>query len=201
MRTIAIALFSMTFLAAAHADPSFTLNPSSGIIFGSPGSTVGWGFDLTSDPSLWVTVTSSMVLIEDNPLGVYSDFIGLQGGPFGGALQPNAPDWIENFNAATQSGLGGYAIDPLTPAGQIDDGLLLVEYETFSENPATCGSCYVATGEFFEDFTIQTVATPEPSFAILLGFGLLGLGVALKHRSLARQSASRVTARCCDDAR
>ena len=51
-------LFSSAILLAAgcalHADVSIALDPPSGNIVGPAGSDAGWGFSMTSDPTLFV---------------------------------------------------------------------------------------------------------------------------------------------------
>lgn len=163
MRTIRLLLLLSPFAAGpAYADSLLALSPMDGVVSGAPGQTVGWGFDLTADSTNWTSITGSFILFDSNPgLGLYSDFIGPQGGPSGGVLPPAAPDWMESFDAGAATGLGSYAISSLASAGQSDSGAFLVEYETFSDNPATCGSCFVSSGTFVENFTVNVA--PEPS--------------------------------------
>lgn len=178
MKTILTLSVALSVAAgAAHAGVVLSLIPANGVISGAPGQTIGWGFDLTSDPTDWTSITGTIDLSESNPLGVFTDFIGPQGGPSGGALDPGAPDWIQAFSGSLFTGLGSYAIDPFAPVGQTDNGMFLVQYESFSADPATCGSCLVSSGTLFENFTINTVAapTPEPSSWLILLTGALAL--------------------------
>jgi hypothetical protein len=165
----------LTIAAAAAAGP-ITLIPQDGTIAGLAGSTVGWGFQLPADAVNWISITGVVTLGEDNPaLGVFTDFISPQGGPDFGALAPAGPAWEQNFDAANFQGFGSYTIDPGAIAGDHNSGTFLVLYETFTDNPATCGSCFDSSGTAFLDFRVDVVAAPEPGTALLAG---LALGIA-----------------------
>ena len=106
-------LMLCTVLAGSlAAAPVFTLTPADGAISGAPGSTVGWGFSLTSDSSRWLTVVGSLLLTESDPsLGFYTDYIGGLGGPLNFALPPHDPQWTLRFYEANAEGVGGYTIE------------------------------------------------------------------------------------------
>jgi hypothetical protein len=169
-------VFALVAISASvsQAATMLTLNPSSGDITGAPGDTVGWGFDLTSDSTDWTTITAVTPILESNPgLGMFLDFFSPQGGPVNGSLAPGAPDWVESFDATTFSGFGSYTIDPAAQIGDSDSGLFLVEYEQFNGDPSVCGSCFVTSGTFLQNFSVTTT-TPEPS-----GFLMAIMGAAL----------------------
>lgn len=175
MKTTLTILLSLTLGGAAHAAPLLTLNPSVGPAYAQPGDTTGWGFTLTADPLEWTTIIGTVVLNQTLPtLGQFTDFISGQGGPLGGVLGPGAPDWVQYFDPFSGTGFGSYRIDPSALPGDVDTGTFLVLYETFSDNPNTCGSCFTGSGALTVDYAV--VATPEPSTWVL---GLLGVaGVA-----------------------
>jgi hypothetical protein len=187
MRTIlSVTLLLSAAMSVAHAGPALILNPIDGVISGSPGETVGWGFDLTADPDNWTTIIGTIPLFESNPgMGMFTDFMSPQGGPVGGALPANTPDWIQTFDANAFTGFGGYTIDPLAAIGDSDIGMFLVQYEQFSDDPTTCGQCFLASGEFFVDFTVNTVSpAPEPASSVTMlgGAGLVALAALIKRR-------------------
>ncbi len=183
MKTSLILILLFVTMTVAQATPSFALNPLDGAISGAPGDTVGWGFHLTADSTDWVSVIGTLILTETNPLGVFTDFIGPQGGPSSGVLAPGDPDWIQDFDPVGVLGLGSYVIDPATPVGQIDSGTFLIQYETFSDNPATCGSCFLSSDQFMQDFTIGTVSSaPEPATwsITLVGVAIIACLILMK---------------------
>ncbi len=97
--------------SCSQAAPILTLDPANGNIAGSAGSTVGWGFDLPSDPTNSLTIISSFLTNQTNAaLGNYVDLIAGQGGPDAGLVDPGAADWIEPFlfsaDPANQTGAG-----------------------------------------------------------------------------------------------
>jgi MYXO-CTERM domain-containing protein len=177
-------------LVAASAGVSqaatvLTLNPPSGDITGVPGETVGWGFDLSSDPTDWTTITAVTPIFETNPgLGSFLDFFSPQGGPVNGSLAPGAPDWVESFDSTAFSGFGSYTIDPAAQIGNSDSGVFLVQYEQFNGDPAVCPSCFVSSGTFLQNFSVT--ATPEPS-----GFVMALMGAALVWLPSRRRRRSR----------
>ena len=139
-----------------------TLDPPDGLIQGEPGATVGWGFTLTSDPSSWISVVTTALLTESDPaLGTYTDYAGLVGGPTNGVLAPGAPDWTVAL------GLGAYTIDAGATPGDLDAGLLDLNYETFSADPNLCSNCGTGFGDLLVPFQVEAV--PEPGGVWLTG--------------------------------
>jgi hypothetical protein len=184
MKIVCIAACIGLSIGVIQAQPNLTLAPSDGLIFGAPGATVGWGFDLTADLNNWATIIATTPLNETNPnLGSYLDFISLQGGPSNGALSPGAPDWAESFDTNTFSGFGSYTIGSNAQVGDFDSGQFLVEYELFSGDPSICTNCFVSSGVFLENFTVAV--SPEPgTWALMLG-GCAAIG-GLVRRSRGR---------------
>jgi hypothetical protein len=182
-------LMSLTLLAGpaiSFASPVLTLDPPSGDISGQAGSTVGWGFRLTSDGTGWISVIGTVALFETNPaLGSFTDFIGPQGGPVSGALAA-AADWVQLFDLSAASGLGAFAIDPGAQIGDSDSGTFRVLYETFTDNPATCGGCMDGVGSVDVGFSVTAAATvsatPEPGSWVLVAGGIWWLGSRRRRR-------------------
>jgi hypothetical protein len=176
---LVLSILALTAGLSAYAGPTLTVIPSSGSIQGFPGTTVGWGFTLTSDPVDWISVVTSSLLIESDPgLGTYTDFAGLQGGPVNGVLAPNAPDWTETFDPVNMLGLGSYTIGS---GFGTDAGLLDLNYETFSADPNTCTNCATGFADLLVAFQVSSV--PEPSAVWLVGLALPLLWLRLRRLS------------------
>ncbi len=174
---LCLSILALAAAVPSAAGPVLTLDPPGGTIQGAPGSTVGWGFTLTSDSTSWISVVTSALIDETNPLlGTYTDFAGLLGGPDNGVLDPNTAPWTEAFDNTNMLGIGAYVIDPGAVPGDSDSGLLDLNYEAFSTDPNICPTC--ATGFFdlqvpFEVDVTASQSAPEPSAAWLIGLGLL----------------------------
>ena len=146
-----------------------------GKIAGLPGDFLGWGFTVEADPSLWISFVTSFTIDETNPsVGIYSDFIGNEGGPTNFELAPGAPDWTQSFDAISQTGLGVFSIDPNALMGSRDSGKIRVLYDAFAQDPNVCDGCTGALGQFDVPFQV-TVGAPEPSAWLLAGLGLAAL--------------------------
>ncbi len=192
MKTILL----LTLLAAgtALADPALLIypQPDGAAINGAPGQAVGWGFKLTGDSSNWVSITGSLLLFETNPgIGFYNDLIGLQGGPTGGALAPNAT-WQQGYDAWKREGLGEFVIDALAMPGDSNGGGLLVLYELFSADPNVCGSaCLNGSGSILVPFNVNVTAAPavpEPGTGLLFALAAAtGGGLLLLNRTKVRR--------------
>ena len=174
------------------AGPIIQLDPADGVLTGTPGSTVGWGFTIQSDPLQWISFEGSFLMNETNPgLGVYTDLIGASGGPLDFILPAGAPAWTQIFSDAAQTGAGSYALSPASLAGDQNAGVLRVLWVAYSANPYTCGSCFA--GSFQQDFNFQVAAAdapsqvaPEPAtLSVVLIAGAMFLGRkmhAVRHR-------------------
>ncbi len=150
-----------------------TLSPA-GSVPGAPGTAVGWGFTLTSDPSEWIAVIGSFTTGETNPsVGFYFDLIGSQGGPAGGVLPAGDPDWVQDFDLGALTGVGFFQILPDAPVSSANSGNIHVLYERFADDPAVCGDCYVDSGELVVPFSfVVDTEVPEPGTGALFGAAL-----------------------------
>lgn len=166
------------------------LNPVT--LTGSPGQTVGWGFDMTPDPVFYLSVSAAFIDSESNPaLGVFSDFISLSGGPVGGVLAPGSPNWTESYDSAALKGFGEYFIDSNAVPGDTNLGQFLVILLRYSGDPNSCGSCFVDSQFALVDFGVNvSEPVPEPASGAAAGiFAALLIG---RYRTSRRCSASQV---------
>lgn len=185
MKKIFILLFALGVPLGLplNAGPVIQLNPVDGAVTGTPRGTTGWGFTVESDSLQWISFVGSFLMGETNPaLGVYTDRIGVSGGPVDFTLPAAASTWTQIFNDAAQTGIGAYALSPASLPGDENSGVLRVQWAVYTADPYSCGSCFV--GSFHQDFDVQVTVTeapaevvPEPatlSVVLLAGTVLLG---------------------------
>ncbi len=189
-KQITLSTYILLGLAAScsQAAPILTLDPANGNIAGGAGSTVGWGFDLQSDPTNYLTIISSFLTGETYAsLGNYVDLIASQGGPDAGLVDPAAGDWVQPFffgaNPAAQTGVGAFQISSLAQAGDTDSGFIQIDWELDSAS-AGCPGCFVSSGTILAPFQV-TVVTPSPEPAT---YGLFLLAACAGYLSYRRRA-------------
>lgn len=161
-------------LAIPSSAATLTLGTSD--LEGVPGSTVSWSFSAKADQVNYVTYVASLLLFESNSsIGFYEDNIGMLGGPVNFLLPPGSPDWREIA--------GRYWIDPSAIAGAKNEATLRILFETYSDNPAKCRSCFVSSGWSDYAVSVSVAAIPEPGTALLLLGALAGMGAARRRSS------------------
>ena len=148
--------------------PILQLNPSGGLIAGSPGATIGWGFTLTNSSDYLVVTGSSFT--PPSLYGVYQDYIGtynlLVVGP-----SPESPVVSQSFSSTFLSGVGAFTINSTAPFGAAVTGDLVVHYSLFSQDPNTPNfdpitSLLVTDASISQPTAVDVV--PEPCSLFLL---------------------------------
>lgn len=184
MRLIKLLCLASTLLPASLLAATVTLDPSDGNITGLAGQPIGWGFTIINNsPVEWISFTESILVGESNPLlGVYSDFVGPQGGPTTFSVQP-LDTWTESFSDASQTGIGEYLIDPSAVSGAQDSGVIRVMWEQFAGDPSTC-NCSPAAFSQDVPFQLTVSNAPEPGAAWLAAVGCVWL---LRRRRLSAE--------------
>lgn len=115
-----------------------------------------------SDPNFDLFFTSSFVLNETNPIGSYTDQIGLDGGPVDFYLPFDyGQPWVTT--------LGFYEVSPFATPGSSTTGTIRVQYERRAaggEDIAGCESCYLDVP--FSATAEPQSEVPEPSTVSVL---------------------------------
>ena len=181
MHKLLISLILATAAALSADTISLDLDPLGGSISGAPGSTIGWGFTLTNSSTSWISVTSSALTFETNPLlGSYVDFIGLQGGPAPSFAVAPSSFWTETFDNVSQ-GIGSYTIPNSAELSAEDSGSILVSFDLFNSDPSDGGN-QTGSSSVSAPFTVDVAPiapVPEPSSLALTVTGrALGLLLA-----------------------
>lgn len=160
----------------AAALPLIELTAPGGDLKGLPGETVGWGFRLQAQPLEWLSFIGSALVAETVPgAGSYTDLIGLAGGPAGGVLPAGNTVWRMPYDGVSQ-GLGQYTLAATAVPGTVNQATLRVLFERYSDNPFTCGSCFIDVGQADLAVSVRVLTPPVPepgTLALWLG----GVGV------------------------
>jgi hypothetical protein len=167
--------------SALMASPLLTLTPG-GLLSGTPGSTVGWGFTLTNDLN-WIEVAQAQFCL-DSPLNnpcfnASAHFVDIISnppndvivGPSGSVSQPYAP--------LSFMGLGSFLIAPGALAGSSVVGNILLTYNEFDGDPNANGN-QIGFNEAISAaarVTATAGTVPEPATWELAGIALAGFGV------------------------
>lgn len=184
MRRTVIAFLLLAAAATLAQGGAFTLAPvpSPGPLMGLPGTTVGWGFEVTyqadSNPDVWMALTGSDYF-GGIAFGAYADLLAANFyvfGPTPGSV-PVAWDGLGG-------GLGEFQIYPSTPVGLIP-GTISVYYALFSEDPNVNPDSFLGEATF-GPLQANVVATPEPGSALLLGAAALPIALAIRRRRARR---------------
>jgi len=194
---------------AATAGPLFSLDPGNGQLQGSPNGTVGWGFIVNPNALNWISLTGSAVQnLSPTLVGDYVDLIGATGGPVNFVLPPGITPWVQAFDTGLGTGAGSFLIASGAAIGSTETGEIVVFYDEFSDDPNTCGSCYLDSNSSAAPFRIDVVAAataPEPGTGVLLA--LLALAMALhfftasgpKGPSVLRRANSTLKSDCLNE--
>lgn len=159
-------LLTLLLLTAAQGTAAPLLSIASPDLPGQPGQSVTWQLQILPDPVQYVTFTATVLIIESNPaLGIYSDELGLVGGPFHSALAPSLDLWTTT--------LGSYLI--AGPAGQSNAMTVRVLWEAYSGDPYYCDACFASSGFTDLNVSVSTESVPEPGSVVLVGVAGLAL--------------------------
>lgn len=128
-----MAILALLHVSQAGAATVFELDPASGALSGAPGATVGWGFSLTNDAGFLVVTGATFE--SGTTLGTFTDFISAPGNFFVVGPVPEPDKVVQPFNAANQTGLGSFHIDPTATVNTTISGQLVLTYDLFARSP------------------------------------------------------------------
>lgn len=126
------ALFAALCLApAAQAAPLLLLDSAN--ISGTAGSTIGWGFTLSSDMH-YLTV-ANVALLPAPSIGVFNDMLALRPLFEVGPAPVPALSVMEGFDIGLGTGIGSFTIDSGAPTGAVAYATLYVVYNLYNVSP------------------------------------------------------------------
>jgi hypothetical protein len=172
-RSVLTLMAAAAFAVCAHADDlSLTLIPSSGVVAGPQGSTLGWGFTLTDTGPYYVLLTDSYVVVNQN-IGTYTDYISNPSNFYVAGPNPESQTINSPWNQSALTGTGELDLYPTDSSGSFS-GTLYVDYNLFTEdpnNPNFDPSSQVGDLFTFSD-PVQVTITPEPASWFLMSLPL-----------------------------
>lgn len=163
--------------------PTLTLTPANGALWGTPGTTVGWGFTLTNNTSY--TLYQTNVYADGSlygsggttALGVFRDEIAIWSDGQGISLAPGA-HYTGSFEGG--NGIASFAISTLATWGIPAEGLIKMDYELY-DNSDPDNPIFQDTGTLIAEYLGQPVTAsvniPEPSTLSLVSLALIFLGM------------------------
>jgi hypothetical protein len=165
--------------SAAHAAP-FTLSllPPDGVISGTPGSTIGWGYTLTNDSdSDWLMLTG----LGADPFEHATADASLFTAPI---LAPGATITVA-YDATAFTGLFQLTWDNTAPIGFTNSGHFVLSAEFWDGDPLDLTSSFVALALDqlvpYSAFVSTPIETPVPEPGTLL-LTAAGAGLLLRRR-------------------
>jgi hypothetical protein len=159
-----------------YADPytyTFKLIPESGAIEGAPGSTIGWGYEITNnDTTSWLATTGleADAFARATPNSSLFDFPVVEPG------QTLSVPYDGN------NGLYELTWDANAPGGFINSGIFTLRVEWY-DNPDLNGLPLQSAEDqvgYSAKVTGSQVPVPEPASILLMASGLIGCAVLRK---------------------
>jgi hypothetical protein len=175
MKPIIFCLLSCLTAVLASANSVFSPIPSNGVVSGSDGAVVGWGFGVTEvNPNDWLVLTGSS-FTGSTLNGSYLDYLSLPTAPlYVAGPAPESSFVTQSWIESSQLGLGEFDIGAVASPGPID-GNIIVHYSVFSQDPNDPNfdpdtDTVIADATFSEPVEIDVLATvPEPAvFGLVL---------------------------------
>jgi hypothetical protein len=176
LATTAVLLLGGTTSFAAPMTYTFSTDPSSGSIQGTPGSTIGWGYSITNNDSTDWLVT---VNLTSNPFADGVPDASIFDFPI---IAPGATAFLP-YDPIVGTGLFALTWSSSAPIGFTNSGVFTLNAEWWTGDP-------FAGGTFIQDAVEETAtylatvsrpnAVPEPNGFLLLATALLALLIVHK---------------------
>jgi len=184
MRRLIYFALTTCVIAAQPVQASLTLtvDPVDGVITGTPGATVGWGFTFTTNDSNTYLPTFIEFCIgaaipntgtcNNTAVGDFTDFASaLNLIIIGPGFNPSG--YSEVFHAANQTGLGSFSILPGAVPQQLM-GTIYLYYDVYDGDPFS-GAIQLPssqTSQLAMVDILDRISVPEPASVLLIGSGL-----------------------------
>jgi hypothetical protein len=150
-------LFFASMLPAATVD--FALLPADGTIYGTAGSTIGWGFSVTN-----------------NSAGQWLVFVNLNSDPFVSAIPSVlfdfpilSPGQTLTEDYAPGQGLMELQLSSFLPGTVVNSGQFRLDAEWWDGDPLAGGSLVAEADPIVSPYRAVASSVPEPSTAVLAG--------------------------------
>jgi hypothetical protein len=145
-------------MAVAAPDWSFQTTPADGVISGSPGSTIGWGYTIMNlDATLWLLLNN------------------LTADPFTNATPESLFDFptVAPLSQATGP-LYQITWDTGLAAGTFDEGVFTASATWYDADPANGGMPVIDAPDRLASYRAEvSAAVPEPASSLLVGLAVL----------------------------
>jgi hypothetical protein len=167
---LSVALAMLAMSPQARADSwTFSLVPGNGAIYGSPSSTIGWGYTITNQSTTnWLMLTGlSADLFQNGTPGSLFDF----------PILPPASTITVAFNFGLGTGLYALTWDSTAPIGFTNSGTFVLNAEWWSGDPFAGGNFIVLSNDQSATYSATVTPVPEPASALLWATALGSLGV------------------------
>lgn len=174
---------ALTAGASIMIDP----DPVSGAVHGLPGSTVGWGVNVSNTDPYYIQFTG-VSFNSSASWGTFQDYLA----NLGSVVIAPLSSFSAAFNSLSQTGLGEFAIDPAAVGGWSASGTIDIWYSIFLVDPNS-GLFNPDTDIVAENLQtslpvsmsvdLESSPTPEPATLLLASAGLAGLAALRRKRS------------------
>ena len=152
---------------------NISLNPSGGVLTGTVGSTVGWGFNLTAGDTYGLVVNASYFCPGPTVSGCYAGYGDLIGITNSIGINPGDFPNPQPFDGSGQ-GFGSFVVQNIPTAGYLILDYTLIDSGGLPTQQQPEGPAAIAAEV---DPVTDTNTAPEPATWMLMGLGAAAVGV------------------------
>lgn len=172
------------------AGASFSTLPSDGALAGQAGQMLGWGYSIENHSNAWLVPVglNANGILFGSLTDIYDYSVVA---PLSTVTMPY--QFSSPGGAGFSSGLFEYVVPGIAPAGSVQSGSFVLQYQFFTDNPDTnssavaIGPILVSSAQAFSVTAIDPVPEPGTGGSLLL---LVFLGRVYLGRKCVRQSSS-----------